>query len=262
MTQFFYAYHSLENREEFDSSVGYGVSEKTSRKLKNTQIGDLIYVVQARSKDGTTIYQLCGMYEITEHYEDKEKHSSLPHRARLSKKSLNQHPITIEKEKCCHFLPQKNAEAWSKFQSKLHQQGVSLQNPLDPKSDFVTVFNELLEKASSLSELEAQFATAVAESARCSSKERIRRLASAKKLPISVHTTTKIFLRNPDVVAETLYQAKGVCAECGKIPFIRRSNGQPYLEVHHKIPLSDGGEDTLANAIALCPNCHREKHFG
>jgi 5-methylcytosine-specific restriction protein A len=26
--------------------------------------------------------------------------------------------------------------------------------------------------------------------------------------------------------------------------------------------LSTGGEDTLENAIALCPNCHRRAHFG
>ena len=39
-------------------------------------------------------------------------------------------------------------------------------------------------------------------------------------------------------------------------------DGTPYLEVHHKIPLAKDGEDTIENAEALCPNCHREKHFG
>lgn len=33
-------------------------------------------------------------------------------------------------------------------------------------------------------------------------------------------------------------------------------------EVHHKVPLSAGGDDTVENAIALCPNCHRKAHFG
>jgi len=28
------------------------------------------------------------------------------------------------------------------------------------------------------------------------------------------------------------------------------------------VPLSEGGEDTLENAIALCPNCHRKMHYG
>ncbi|OOL15317.1 hypothetical protein BXQ27_32765, partial [Klebsiella aerogenes] len=26
--------------------------------------------------------------------------------------------------------------------------------------------------------------------------------------------------------------------------------------------LSNGGEDSVENAIALCPNCHRQAHFG
>jgi 5-methylcytosine-specific restriction protein A len=26
--------------------------------------------------------------------------------------------------------------------------------------------------------------------------------------------------------------------------------------------LSDGGRDTVDNAVALCPNCHRECHHG
>ncbi|MFM0350878.1 HNH endonuclease [Paraburkholderia sp. RL17-347-BIC-D] len=28
------------------------------------------------------------------------------------------------------------------------------------------------------------------------------------------------------------------------------------------MPLAQGGPDTVANAIALCPNCHRERHYG
>lgn len=36
----------------------------------------------------------------------------------------------------------------------------------------------------------------------------------------------------------------------------------PYLEVHHIIFLAQGGDDTVDNAEALCPNCHRRKHYG
>lgn len=36
----------------------------------------------------------------------------------------------------------------------------------------------------------------------------------------------------------------------------------PFLEVHHVVPLADGGVDELGNAAALCPMCHRELHFG
>jgi 5-methylcytosine-specific restriction protein A len=28
------------------------------------------------------------------------------------------------------------------------------------------------------------------------------------------------------------------------------------------VMLAEGGEDTVENALALCPNCHRRLHFG
>ncbi|CAN0604767.1 unnamed protein product, partial [Ectocarpus sp. 12 AP-2014] len=42
----------------------------------------------------------------------------------------------------------------------------------------------------------------------------------------------------------------------------RRENGEPFLEVHHIIPLAESGHDAVENTMALCPNCHREAHFG
>ena len=39
-------------------------------------------------------------------------------------------------------------------------------------------------------------------------------------------------------------------------------SGSIYLESHHIHPLSEGGADTIENVIALCPNHHREAHFG
>ena len=65
------------------------------------------------------------------------------------------------------------------------------------------------------------------------------------------------------LLAEVLDRANGYCERCNKpSPFIRASNGTPYLEVHHIQPLSENGDDTIDNAIALCPNCHRQFHFG
>lgn len=70
------------------------------------------------------------------------------------------------------------------------------------------------------------------------------------------------FDRNPDVVAEILIRAKGHCEDCkNPAPLNRRSDNSPYLEVHHIKRLSDGGEDTVADAVALCPNCHRRAHY-
>lgn len=35
-----------------------------------------------------------------------------------------------------------------------------------------------------------------------------------------------------------------------------------YIEAHHIIALSQQGEDTPQNVIALCPEHHREAHYG
>lgn len=67
--------------------------------------------------------------------------------------------------------------------------------------------------------------------------------------------------RDPLVKAWILQEAKGVCELCGSnSPFIK-NNGRPYLEVHHVLPLSNGGSDTVSNAVGVCPNCHRALHY-
>lgn len=71
------------------------------------------------------------------------------------------------------------------------------------------------------------------------------------------------FVRNPYVVAGALLRAQGRCEvpACTRELF-RRTDGTPYLEVHHLIPLAEDGLDTLSNVAAICPSCHREMHHG
>jgi 5-methylcytosine-specific restriction endonuclease McrA len=89
------------------------------------------------------------------------------------------------------------------------------------------------------------------------------RLAMADKLPEQVQTISVTYKRNPDVIVEVMIRANGKCERCGRdAPFRRIKDNTPYLEVHHWKPLSEQGEDTVENAGALCPNCHREMHFG
>lgn len=108
-----------------------------------------------------------------------------------------------------------------------------------------------------------KFDDAVEKSLATSSQDRKKRLANASKNPVKKITMVEQFVRNPDVVAEVLYQANGKCQECGaKAPFNRKSDEKPYLEVHHKKTLASGGQDTVENAIAVCPNCHRKAHYG
>jgi 5-methylcytosine-specific restriction protein A len=79
----------------------------------------------------------------------------------------------------------------------------------------------------------------------------------------AVRATTTVFARNPFVIAETLHCAKGKCEKCGENgPFISETTNTRYLEVHHVKRLADGGYDSVSNAVAICPNCHRELHHG
>ncbi len=82
------------------------------------------------------------------------------------------------------------------------------------------------------------------------------------KNPASSQSSVTQYTRDPAVVAWVLSEAAGICECCRKsAPFIRE-DGSPFLEVHHVLRLADGGEDTTKNAAALCPNCHRELHYG
>ena len=70
------------------------------------------------------------------------------------------------------------------------------------------------------------------------------------------------FKRDPEVIAWVKQRAGGICELCEKEgPFLDKDN-HPFLEVHHIVSLADGGPDTVDNAVAICPNCHRECHLG
>jgi HNH endonuclease len=69
------------------------------------------------------------------------------------------------------------------------------------------------------------------------------------------------YVRDPEVRRQVLSRANGIC-EYGGCSTFKKENGQFYLEAHHVISLSEQGADKLSNVIALCPNHHREAHFG
>ncbi|WP_240000620.1 HNH endonuclease [Photobacterium kishitanii] len=113
-------------------------------------------------------------------------------------------------------------------------------------------------------EYKNKFDIAVGDSLTTTSAKRQQRiLAAANNKPKKVLRYVEDYTRNPDIVAEALYRAKGNCEACHQpAPFMKKSNGEPYLEVHHIKPLSQGGQDSLDNVQAICPNCHRKMHFG
>ena len=114
-----------------------------------------------------------------------------------------------------------------------------------------------------LATLQRQEVEELSASKHDSAEARRKRLASASTKPLRIRVFSFAYKRNPDIVAEALLRAAGRCERCtNRAPFIRASDGSPYLEVHHRKSLADSGDDSLANVLALCPNCHREIHHG
>lgn len=74
---------------------------------------------------------------------------------------------------------------------------------------------------------------------------------------------TTLYDRNPLVVAIAKMRAGSQCevADCAHDLFIDVAD-QPYCEIHHINPLSEGGADEIENVVCVCPAHHREAHFG
>jgi HNH endonuclease len=79
---------------------------------------------------------------------------------------------------------------------------------------------------------------------------------------LQVPVTGSRFVRKPGVVAQVLLRANGFCEVCDAAAPFQDLDASPFLEVHHVRPLASGGPDLEDNAVAACPNCHRELHFG
>ena len=121
----------------------------------------------------------------------------------------------------------------------------------------------LLARSQTLDHVKRVFDARLSRSLRDPKARKARLQNAGNRIPGQITVSVVAFDRNPDVVAEVLERAQGKCEACKQnAPFVRRSGRTPYLEVHHKNPLAKGGRDTVANAIALCPNCHRKAHYG
>ena len=89
------------------------------------------------------------------------------------------------------------------------------------------------------------------------------RKRSNNKRKVQKYLTVSVHERDPDVIAYALRRANGKCEICNqKAPFKRKKDNSDYLEVHHMIPLSEGGDDSIDNVVAACPNCHMQAHYG
>ena len=115
--------------------------------------------------------------------------------------------------------------------------------PVIPKKEIDKIFDKKVKKASQLSLEELK-----------------KRASNSSSKPGKRAATTTSYQRSPVVKAYVLKRANGVCELCEQPAPFNKKNGEPYLEVHHVKQLADGGDDTIENAVALCPNCHRRMH--
>lgn len=125
-------------------------------------------------------------------------------------------------------------------------------------AEFVEKLRELASFDEAVLSLDGEVTKALADT----HEVRAERLRQARVIPEQQIVLRRVFKRNPDVIAEALLRANGVCQSCHRVAPFFRADGSPYLEVHHRQLLAGGGADTIENAIALCPNCHRERHYG
>jgi 5-methylcytosine-specific restriction enzyme A len=94
-----------------------------------------------------------------------------------------------------------------------------------------------------------------------SNEEIEMRARFGKRNPGSRNVKCQQYDRDPWVSEHARRQANGICQLCGSIAPFYKPNGEPYLETHHIVLLSEGGSDTIDNTVALCPNCHRKMHI-
>ena len=93
-----------------------------------------------------------------------------------------------------------------------------------------------------------------------SDQELKKRAMAAKERPPRRPMSSVQFYRNAAVAEYVKRWARGSCELCGNEAPFRNRGGFPYLECHHIEWLAEGGEDSILNAVALCPNCHRKMH--
>lgn len=152
-----------------------------------------------------------------------------------------------------HQLPQmKLSHSRGAIEYLAQELDKNIDNPIYEKTDLPTLTKVLEDEERKINKAK-----------KLSRQKRREFLAKSNPKPTKTVVSQVVFNRNQYVVAEVLDRANGICERCNKpAPFKKDSDNLPYLEVHHKIPLAENGDDTVENAIGLCPNCHRQAHYG
>ena len=89
-----------------------------------------------------------------------------------------------------------------------------------------------------------------------------------KKVSNIIERRNVSYKRNPDIALNALRNADYKCEYCSEHEtFIRKTNGLPYTEPHHIVPMKAQNAfkvslDVENNIVSLCSNCHNLLHYG
>jgi 5-methylcytosine-specific restriction protein A len=119
------------------------------------------------------------------------------------------------------------------------------------EDSYYNVPDSLIEKKQKIKEKRAK---------KLSDKELFLRAVHSNKQPVNRQVSATTFESNIYVAELVKRRANGTCQLCDNSAPFTDQKGEPFLEFHHIVRLSKGGEDTIENTVALCPNCHRKMH--
>lgn len=89
-----------------------------------------------------------------------------------------------------------------------------------------------------------------------------------QEVPHQKEGKTLSYERNPDTAINALTNADYKCEyDTGHFTFLRKSNGLPYTEPHHLIPMNAQKDFSISldvenNIVSLCSHCHNLIHYG
>jgi 5-methylcytosine-specific restriction protein A len=154
-----------------------------------------------------------------------------------------------------------------RFQGNVELAGEPYQEPQPDEQKherLVWVFPLRIKSGSPVPIAQNDFSVAVAtreKRARKLSDEEIKkRAASAPKQSGRRQVVGDRYERNPYVAEHAKRRANGICELCKTPAPFADAKGEAYLETHHVDWLARGGDDSIQNTVALCPNCHRKMH--
>ncbi len=93
-------------------------------------------------------------------------------------------------------------------------------------------------------------------------KFRAKAIAASRNVAPARISKAEYRTRSEMVSCYVLIRAGDTCEACNSPAPFRRAEGTPYLETHHTRRVADDGPDDILHVAGICPNCHREAHFG